>query len=130
MGIKVREIFPDAIFPVFMDTMMYDCHDMYLSRIKYNSCFLYDWTRGIREVVCDIRLKEGYICSLVHDTKAEPGLKFKRDTGEVIGIAPLKKDFSGIRDDIEYSFLEIEPPKDIPGYSSAGIMQSVKLMCD
>lgn len=129
MGVKVRDIFPDALFPVFMDTMMYDNHDMYLSMIKYNSYFVYDWTRGIREIICDIRLGEGIVCSLVHNTKAEPGLQFKRKTGEVIGVAPFKDDFTGIRDDIEYNFLEIEPPAEFPGYSSAGNMQSIRLTC-
>ena len=130
MGIKVMDIFPDACLPVFTDTMMFDSHDMYLSKIQCDTCFVFDWSTGIREIICGIYLGADNVCTLVHNTNAEPGLQFRKKTGEIIGEAPLRKDYTGIREDIEYSFLEIGEPMEFPDHSYAGTMQRISLKCD
>ena len=132
MGIKGKDVVPDADFPVFIDTMMCSNHDFKLTPVVYNTCMLFDWTcNRKKEVICDIHLEDGYFCTLRHDLK-NPGITFRKEKlgkrlGEVIGFAPLKDDLSGVREDIDYDFLHVEPGISIPGHEEAGTMQRLTL---
>ena len=132
MGVKVKAIKPDAIYPVYSDFMMCDRRSLFMSRILFNSFYIYDWTRGVEEIICDVKLKSGYTCHFNHNHKNPvPGLIFReKETRKVVGFAQFKEDLTGIRDDIDYPFLEIEPAVEFPGFSTAGTMQSVRLKCD
>lgn len=137
MGIKVMEVVPNASFPLYIDSMMCGSHDFKLTPIIYNNCMLFDWTRNRRkEVICDIHLEDGCFCTLNHNHK-KPGITFRKEKlgknlGEVIGFAPLKDDLTGVREDIEYDFLQVEPGVVIPGHEEAGTMQrlTLKTACD
>ena len=131
MGIKMKDILPEGAVLILRDIMSYDNHDFILSPIKYNTCFLYDWTKGIREALCDIRLEDGCTCILT-GMKSNPGITFRKESGEDIGFAPFNDDLTGIRDDIRYSFLDVESTGEIFGASSTGVMQSLRLRlnCD
>ena len=139
MGINVMDIFPNAVFPLFIQSMYYEHHDFMLTPIVQNGCMLFDWTfsRNIKEAICDIKLEDGFFCTLRCGSKREPGIEFRKEVqgknlGEIIGFAPFKKDLSGIREDIDYDFLYVKPGVSIPGFDKAGTMQSLtqKLSCD
>lgn len=64
--------------------------------------------------------------------KSNPGITFRKESGEDIGFAPFNDDLTGIRDDIRYSFLDVESTGEIFGAGSTGVMQSLRLRlnCD
>lgn len=129
MGIKMKEILPEGAVPVMRDMMRCSNHELLLSTINDNACFLFDWTKDIWEAICEIVLEDGCTCILT-GMKTNPGLTFKRESGDVIGFAPLRDDLTGIRDDIEYPFLDVESGIEMNDLSSAGTMQRLSLMCD
>lgn len=129
MGIKMKGILPEGAVPVMRDMMRYSDHELLLSTINDNACFLFDWTKDIQEAICEIVLEDECTCILT-GTKTKPGLTFKRESGDVIGFAPFKDDLTGIRDDIEYPFLDVESDIEIIGRGNAGTMQRLSLMCD
>ena len=127
MGIKMKEILPEGAVPVMRDMMRYSDHELLLSTIIDNGCVLLDWTKDIQEAICEIELKDECTCILT-GMKANPGLTFMKESCAVIGFAPLRDDLTGIRDDIDYPFLNVESGIEIRG--SAGTMQRLSLMCD
>lgn len=137
MGIKVKDVVSGELLPLFIDSMMCTRHEFTLSPIIYNTCMLFDWTRRReKEVLCEIHLKDGYFCTFSHSPK-NPGIAFRKEVlgkslGKVIGIAPFKDDLSGIRDDIEYDFLDVESDVTMPGHEDAGSVQRITLrtVCD
>ena len=135
MGIKIKAAVPDAVLPLFIDSMICIRHEFKLSPVVYNTCMLLDWTRmREKEVLCDIHLKDGYFCTFSHSQK-NPGITFRKEVlvkslGKVVGIAPFKDDLSGVRDDIEYDFLDVESGITIPGHAGAMQRLTLKTACD
>ena len=128
MGIKLKQMLSDTSIPVLRDMMIYNDHDLILTPVRDNVCFLFDWTKDIRESLCRIELKDDCTCILT-GMKKDPGLTFRKDNGDVIGFVPLRDDLTGIRDDVEYPFLDIMNVeiKDMP---ELGMMQGLSLICD
>ena len=136
MGIKLIDRITDASsLPMVGDYKIYNDHDIILTPVWRNGCMLFDWTDGIKEVICNITLNRGYTCHLSRHNKIF-GISFYNGSGEEIGFAPLRDDLSGIREDIEYGFLDVGSLGNFRriGVALEGSMQDIRLksaeMCD
>ena len=129
MGIKMKGILPEGAVPVMRDMMRFNDHEFLLSTINNNICFLLDWTKDIQEAICEIELEDECTCILT-GMETNPGLTFKRESGNVIGFVPFKDDLTGVKDDVDYPFLNVESRIEIKGKSDAGAMQRLCLVCD
>ena len=96
---------------------------------------LFDWTDGIKEVICNITLNKGYTCHFSEHNKRF-GLSFYNDSGDMVGFAPFKDDLTGIKDDIDYGFMDVGQLGNFRriGVDLDGSMQDIRLkpavMCD
>ena len=104
-----------------------ECIDI-LTPIWRNGCMLFDWTDGIKEVICNITLNRGYTCHLSEHNK-NFSISFYNGSGEKIGFAPLRDDLSGIREDIDYGFLNVGSLGNFRriGVDLEGSMQDIQL---
>lgn len=136
MGIKlINRIIDASSLPMVGDYKIYNNHDLILTPVWRNGCMLFDWTDGIKEVICNITLNKGYTCHLTERGKS-PGISFYNDSGDIVGFAPFKDDLTGIKDDIDYGFMEVGELGDYGriGVDLEGSMQDIRLksavVCD
>lgn len=136
MGIKLIDRITDASsLPMVGDYKIYNDHDLILTPVWRNGCMLFDWTDGIKEVICNITLNKGYTCHFSERNKRF-GLSFYNDSGDMVGFAPFKDDLTGIKDDIDYGFMDVGQLGNFRriGVDLVGSMQDIQLkpavMCD